>query len=86
MDLHDTGRSCLSSGFLCLEYGLQGHMGHIQHDSWYILFVHIILYPTRYLILIWEFCVYDHAIHDAEFGICFLLCMWILWVKVVSHL
>ena len=32
MDLHATGLSCLSSGFLSLVYGPQERMVLIQHD------------------------------------------------------
>ena len=41
MDLLGTGQSCLSSGFLCLVYGLHEHMVLILHDSVGLLFMHI---------------------------------------------
>ncbi len=41
MDLHATGRSCLSFGFLSLVYGLHGLVVLIRHDFVSILFIHV---------------------------------------------
>lgn len=43
MDLHATGQSCLSFGFLSLAYGLRGHMVLMRHDLVSIIFLWVML-------------------------------------------